>query len=122
MDVSCDWSSLNRLSSVVRPPAAGLEPDTTLPAAVREGTDGFDGGLELVGGALVPLVDCVNVGARGLVSGFGATAPRVVVTFAAVLDGWSGLAGRIAPTAGSFRGWSKASSSSSIIAFRLRLV
>jgi len=35
-------------------------------------------GLEFAGGALVPLVDCVKVGARGLVKGLGKAAERVV--------------------------------------------
>lgn len=71
---------------------------------VRTPATGFDGGFELVGGALMPLVDLVRVGATGLVSGFSAGAPRDALTLVAVLDGCKGLFGRLAPTAGSFRG------------------
>ncbi len=86
MEVSWDWSSLKRLSSAPARPAAGRELDNTRPGAVRTAAVGLDNGFELVGGALIPLVDCVSVGARGRVSGFVAR-PRVVVTFAAVRDG-----------------------------------
>ena len=71
---------------------------------MRAPTTGFEGGFELVGGALVPLVDLVRVGATGLVSGFGVGAPRDALMLVAVLDGCKGLFGRLAPTAGSFRG------------------
>jgi hypothetical protein len=94
---------LNRLSSDERPPAVtreGPEPEAVLIFG-REAV-GLEGGLEATGGALVPRVDdCVKVGARGLVNGFGNTAERRLEVFVAVRDGWSGLAG---PTAGNLRG------------------
>lgn len=99
----------------------GPEPEAVLPVVVLVAVEGLEGGL-LVGGALAPLVDWVRVGARGLVSGFGRIAPLEEVIFVAVLDGWSGLPGRLAPIAGNFRGWSEASSSSSMMAFLLRLL
>lgn len=87
------------------------------------------GGLEslgFAGGALVPLVDWVKVGARGLVKGFGKAAERVVTVvepeFVAVREGCKGRFGFVVPTAANFRGCDKLSSSSSRIAFRLRLV
>ena len=106
MEVSWVWSWLNRLSSDERLGGlAGPEPEALRPTIVRAvPTTGFKGGFELVGGALIPLVDLVRAGATGLVSGFGAGAPRDAVTFVAVLDGCKGLFGRFAPTAGSFRG------------------
>jgi hypothetical protein len=82
----------------------GPEPEAVLVFG-RELVD-LEGGLEATGGALVPLVDdCVKVGARGRVNGFGNAAERglatVAAVFVAVRDGWSGLAG---PTAGNLRG------------------
>jgi hypothetical protein len=64
---------------------------------------GLTGGLVFTGGALVPLVDdCVKVGARGLVKGFGNAAERGLASvLVAVRDGWSGFA---VPTAGNLRG------------------
>ena len=83
------------------------EPEATLPATTLEGPVGFCNGFELVGGALVPLVDLVRVGAFGFVKGFGTAAPpapREVLRFTAVLEGCRGRLGLVAPTAGSFRG------------------
>lgn len=79
------------------------------------------------GGALVPLVvvDLVSAGARGFVSGFGrfgdGAFPVLAARFIAVRDGWRVLLGRLAPIAGSFRGWSSPSCSSSMVALRLRV-
>jgi len=88
MEVSCVWSWLNRLSSDERLGGlAGPEPEALRPAIDLAPTVGFEGGFELVGGALIPLVDLVNVGATGFVSGFGTGAPRDVPTLVAVLDG-----------------------------------
>lgn len=76
---------------------------------------------ELTGGALVPLFDLDKFGARGFVRGIGAGAPLEGAVFVAVLDGWRGRLGLVAPMAGSFRGWSRDSSSSSIVDLRFRL-
>lgn len=88
IDVSCDWSSLNRLSSDRQPlvDLAKPEPETVLPVVVLLVMEGLEIGL-LVGGALVPLVECVRAGARGLVSGLGRFAPLEEIIFVAVLDG-----------------------------------
>lgn len=101
------------MSSDGRPPAARRGPDTVLPGGFRAAVVGLAGGgrvviLLLCGGALVPLtvVDLVRAGARGFVRGFGTTGPDFA-RFVAVLDGCSGLFGRLAPLppiAGSFRG------------------
>jgi hypothetical protein len=126
IDVSWDWSSLNRLSSDDRPPARG--PETVLPV-VPLADVGFAATLPAAptGGALVPLVvvDLVSAGARGFVSGFGrfgdGAFPVLAARFIAVRDGWRVLLGRLAPIAGSFRGWSSPSCSSSMVALRLRV-
>ena len=83
---------------------AGPEPEALRPTIVRAPTTGFDSDFELVGGALMPLADLVRVGATGLVSGFGAGAPRDAMTLVAVLDNCRGLFCRLAPTAGNLRG------------------
>lgn len=67
---------------------------------------GLAGGFALVGGALVPRVDRVKIGALGFVSGLGTGtgAPRDELRFVAVFESWSGLLGLTAPNAGSFLG------------------
>jgi hypothetical protein len=60
---------------------------TRNPMVARAPIIGFECGFGFVGGALIPLVDLVNVGATGLVSGYGTGAPRDVATLVGVLDG-----------------------------------
>jgi len=123
MEESLLSNLVNRLSSS----EGGLLEETERTVEREGGPRMMTGGRLVGGGALVPLVvpDRVKGGARGLVRGFGRIGPglvgfdAVLSRFVAVRDGWRGRLGRMAPIAGSFRGWSSASSSSSAFLFNV---